>query len=83
MKITEYINAKITNQVHTQNYHIGKALGISSAMLSHYKTGRTEQPSLELAKRIYELDSVVIWPYSVEAVAEGESDVQESRPEEE
>jgi len=73
MKIKEYINAKIDNQVNVQNYHIGKELGISSAMLSHYKTGKTEQCSLDLARRIYEIDKVTIWPYSVSALS-GEED---------
>jgi len=67
MEIEAYINAKIEANTHAQNYHIGKELGISSAMLSHYKTGHTKQPSLALAKRIYELDKITIWPYSVEA----------------
>ena len=42
-------------------------------MLSHYKTGRTKQPPLELAKRIYILDKIVIWPYA-EAACEGLDD---------
>jgi len=75
MNIKAYVNAKIDNQVNSQNYHVGKELGISSAMLSHYRTGHTRQPSLELARRIYELDKVTIWPYSVEAVTGEEDDV--------
>ena len=75
MNIKAYVNAKIDNQVNSQNYHVGKELGISSAMLSHYRTGHTRQPSLELARRIYELDKVTIWPYSVEAVTGEEEDV--------
>ena len=68
MKIQSYINEKIADQVHEQNYHVGNLLGISSAMLSHYKTGRTLQPSLDLARRVYSIDKIVLWPYSEEAV---------------
>jgi len=57
---------------HTQNYHLAKELGISSAMLSHYRTGHTKQPSLELAKKIYSIDKIAIYPYSLEACSEGE-----------
>ena len=72
MEIQTYVNAKIDNNIHEQNYHVGKELGISSAMLSHYRTGHTKQPSLELAQRIYKLDNITIWPYSTEACSEGE-----------
>ncbi len=74
MLIADYINAKIDNQVHSQNYHIGIELGISSAMLSHYRTGHTRQPSLEVARTVYKLDKIVIYPYSLEAVSEGAED---------
>jgi transcriptional regulator with XRE-family HTH domain len=46
-------------------------LGISSSMLSHYLTGRTTQPSLEVAIDIYKREKIVIWPYSLYAVSEG------------
>jgi len=71
MTIQEYINEKIAGSVHAQNYHIGRELGISSAMLSHYRMGRTKHPSLEVAQRIYKLDKITIYPYSLEAVSEG------------
>ena len=74
MTIEEYVNAKIEANVHSQNYHIGKELKISSAMLSHYRTGHTRQPSLELARRIYQIDNVTIYPYSVEAVQGEDND---------
>ena len=74
MHIQEYVNAKIAGSVHAQNYHIGKELGISSAMLSHYRTGHTKHPSLEVAQRIYKLDNITIYPYSLEAVSEGAED---------
>jgi len=73
MKIKSYIEAKIEDSVDEQNYHVAMELEISSAMLSHYKTGRTKQPPLELAKRIYILDKIVIWPYA-EAACEGLDD---------
>ena len=73
MTIRAYVNDKIDKQVNAQNYHVGKVLDISSAMLSHYRTGHTKQPSLELARRIYVLDKIVIYPFSLEAV-QGEVD---------
>jgi len=69
MFIEEYINEKIDAQAATQNYHVGKELGISSSMLSHYRTGHTKHPSLSLAQRVYKLDKVVLYPYSLEAVS--------------
>jgi len=74
MKIKNYIEAKIEASVHEQHYHIAMELGISSAMLSHYKTGRTKQPPLDLVQRIYKLDMVTIYPYSLEA-CQGVEDV--------
>ena len=71
MLIQDYINDKIDGNVHTQNYHIGKELGISSAMLSHYRNGHTKHPSLAVAQRIYKLDHIAIYPYSLEACSEG------------
>jgi len=68
MFIEEYINSKIDAQAETQNYHVGKELGISSSMLSHYRTGHTKHPPLALAQRVYKLDKVILYPYSEEAV---------------
>jgi len=68
MFIQDYIQDKIANQSESQNYHVGKELGISSSMLSHYRTGHTKHPSLSLARKIYSLDAIVIYPYSEEAV---------------
>ncbi len=74
MYIQEYINDKIAESAQAQNYHVGKKLGISSAMLSHYRTGHTKHPSLEVAQRIYKLDNIAIYPYSLFAVSEGAED---------
>jgi len=73
MKIGAYLSAKLDTGEYEPQYKLGMELGIGSAQLSHYITGRTEQPALDLAKRIYEEDGIVIWPYSKEAVgANGE-----------
>ncbi|RKY51927.1 MAG: hypothetical protein DRP93_09035 [Candidatus Neomarinimicrobiota bacterium] len=68
MKIKKYIQDKIDNQSETQHYHVGMELNISSSMLSNYKTGKTRQPSLELARRVWKLDQITLWPYSERAV---------------
>ena len=71
MKIQAYIQSKLEGNQQTQNYHIGMELGVSSGTLSHYKTGYTKQPSLAIAQKIYEIDQVVVWPFSLEAVSKG------------
>jgi len=74
MQVKDYINTKIDNQDKDQNYHVGIELGISSAMLSHYRTGRTIQPSIELAQRVWDIDNIALYPYSKFAVSKGAED---------
>ena len=64
MTIKEYLEQKEKN---VTNYEIAKQLGISVAMISSYKR-QGFNPSLRLAKRIYELDGVVLFPFSEEGV---------------
>ena len=76
MTIQQYVQEKLASNQQTQNYHIGMELGVSSGTLSHYKTGYTKQPSLAIAQKIYELDKIVIWPFSECAVSKGEEKCQ-------
>jgi len=68
MKIKDYLQAKLNNGNYEQQYRLGMEMSISTAQLSHYLTGRTRQPSLELAREIFIEDSIIIWPYSEESV---------------
>jgi len=76
MTIQDYIKSKLESNDKAQNYHIGIELGVSSGTLSHYKTGYTKQPSLTVAQIIYELDQVVIYPFSLYAVSKGKEKCQ-------
>ena len=76
MTIQQYVQTKIEDNVHEQNYHVGMELGVSSGTLSHYKTGYTKQPSLAIAQKIYEMDQVVIWPFSLLACSKGAEECQ-------
>lgn len=68
MKIKNYLLGKMETGDYDRQFEIGIELNISSAQLSHYITGRTHQPSLDLAQRVYKQDGVVLWPFSEEAV---------------
>ena len=70
MKIKDYLKAKLDTGDYQQQYRLGMEIGIGSAQLSHYITGRTTQPALEVAIGIYKREGLVIWPYSEEAVSE-------------
>ena len=72
MKIKNYLKAELASGDYNPNYLLAKELGISPGMLSHYTSGYTKQPPLELCKKIYAISGVIIYPYSLEAVREGE-----------
>ena len=70
LKISEYIKSKLDTGEYPRQFDLAKELGLKSAILSHYKTSYTKQPPLELARKIYAKEGVIIWPYSKEAVSE-------------
>jgi len=53
-----------------RQYELAMELGINSAQLSHYNTGRSKQPTLTVAKVIYDKYEVVLWPYAEKALKE-------------
>jgi len=68
MKIQSYLQAKVDTGDYVPQYKLGMELKIGSSQLSHYLTGRTIQPALEVARHIYKEEGIVIWPYSEQAV---------------
>lgn len=67
MKIAEHFRSQI-NLFDTQKDVAGK-YDISEAMVSYYINDRAKLPSLKLARKVYELDRVVLYPYSKEAIS--------------
>ena len=65
MYIKEYIQAKIDENI--KSVDIANMLGITPAMVSKYKS-EGFNPSINVAKRVYKLDKIVLYPYSEEAI---------------
>ena len=80
MRIKKYIELKLEELDGKQNYNIARELGISSAMLSFYKNGKTTHPSLSVARAIYRVDKIVIYPYSTVAVEQKEDSIIINEP---
>lgn len=66
MRIQSFLETEL--EKYDNNYELAGKLGISDSMLAKYRLGHTKQPSLQVARRIYELYALAIWPYSTEGV---------------
>jgi transcriptional regulator with XRE-family HTH domain len=64
MNIKTYLENKVED---LSNAEIANQLGISVAMISSYKN-KNFNPSLSVAKKVYQLDGVVLHPFSEEAL---------------
>jgi len=62
--IKEYLEEK---ERYLSNNEIANQLGISVAMISNYKR-RGFNPSLAVAKKVYELDGIVLHPFSEDSL---------------
>lgn len=62
--IKEYIEEKL---VDIETTSLASSLGISVAMISNYKH-QGYNPSLPVAKKVYEMDKVVLHPFSEESL---------------
>ena len=70
MKIQAFIKKRMASGDYQRQYELAMELGINSAQLSHYNTGRSKQPTLIVAKVIYDKYEVVLWPYAEKALKE-------------
>ena len=52
-----------------KNYEIARILGISSGMVSSYKT-QGYNPSLKVAKGVFKMCGIVLFPFSKEGVSD-------------
>ena len=73
LTIQEYITNRFASEPYLTNVELGKELGISKSMISHYKQGYF--PSLDVAKLVYSRDGVVLHPYAKESLEKELSDV--------
>jgi transcriptional regulator with XRE-family HTH domain len=64
MHIKSYLEEKATKLT---NAEIANQLGISVAMISSYKN-KNFNPSLTVAKKAYQMDGIVLHPFSEEAI---------------
>jgi predicted transcriptional regulator len=64
--IQEYIANKLVENSYLTNVQLGEMLGVKRSMASQYRRGY--YPSLEVAKRVYALDKVVLHPFSEESL---------------
>jgi len=69
MTISQFIQSRLDTGKYQRSFDIGKELNMSAGQVSHYHTGRTKQPNLDVCQDIYSRYDVVIWPYSLEAVS--------------
>jgi len=63
VKIQDYISSQLEE---ITSIELKAKLGVSLSMLSSYK--KSYNPSLEVAKRVYEIDKVVLHPYAEESL---------------
>jgi len=66
--IGNFIKERMDSGAYIRQYELAMELGINSSQLSHYNTGRSKQPTIEVAAKIYKAYDIVIWPYSKEAL---------------
>ena len=64
--ITKYIDDLVKDGV-TKNKDIAEILGVSSSMISAYRTG-SYKPSLDVGIRLYHTQGIVIHPYAEESL---------------
>ncbi len=70
MNIQEFITERMETGKYQRQYELAMELGLNSAQLSHYNTGRSKQPTINVAKIIYDKYEVVVWPYAEKALKE-------------
>ena len=70
MDIKAFIKQRMDSGNYQRQYELAMELGLNSAQLSHYNTGRSKQPTLNVAKIIYDRYEVVLWPYAEKALKE-------------
>lgn len=63
VKIQDYIAGQLEE---ITSIELKTKLGVSLSMLSSYK--KSYNPSLEVAKRVYKIDKVVLHPYAEESL---------------
>lgn len=63
--IEEYINARLDNGL--MGHQVADLLGVSVSMVSSYKKG-DYNPSLNVAKRVYQNEGIVFHPFSKDAL---------------
>ncbi len=68
IKIQAFIKDRMESGKYHRQYELAMELGLNSAQLSHYNTGRSKQPTLNVAKVIYDSYEVVVWPYAEQAL---------------
>jgi len=68
--IKEFIKQRMDTGEYQRQYELAMELGLNSAQLSHYNTGRSKQPTINVAKIIYDKYEVVLWPYAEQALKE-------------
>ena len=68
IKIHTFIKERMDSGAYHRQYELAMELGLNSAQLSHYNTGRSKQPTLNVAKVIYDKYEVVLWPYAEQAL---------------
>ena len=66
IRTQEYINNK---KITTDVKEIMEKLGVSRGMVSQYANGHNNA-SLDVAKKAYKLDKVVLYPFSEEGVSD-------------
>lgn len=64
--IEDYLNEKIEGGEKTKD--IASELNLTPAMIGQYRLKKGYNPSLTVAKRVYELDGVVLHPFSEESI---------------
>jgi predicted transcriptional regulator len=62
--IAQYKEAQCTDM------EVASKLGVSQPMVSQYKKGYNA--SLEVARKVYKLEGIVLYPFSEQAVRDGE-----------
>jgi len=70
MTIKLFIDERMTSGKYIRQYELAMELGIQSSLLSHYRTGRAKQPTLEVAVKVYLAHEVVLWPYAESVIKE-------------
>ena len=67
IKIQEHLQNQL-NLFHSQQ-DMAVKYKTSAAMISNYVKGKVKHPSLDFARKVYQIDKVVLYPYSEEAVS--------------